>query len=274
MSSSIQLVFRSSRNETYNNEPNFAAMLKSQSKESPSSKQTKTPAFFSGKGVCSDSFSLKSPNRNKKRLITGLNRDSFSSQLSKAYKACSLDPKVGILTWSSTIPISLEAVVSTLSTGTGVLMSALSIRRRLLHRELRARWSLYRIPHTASHRQLRLQWAHEHKAWQVDFLQVVFSDESRFNLKDHRGRICVRCYASKRCLPECIIEQHSGLTPGIMQDNARLHVPKTVRDFCSAQHMKLLPWSAYSPDMSPIEHVRDLFGRRLARDPRPAASKD
>ncbi|GFX41422.1 transposable element Tc1 transposase [Trichonephila clavipes] len=26
--------------------------------------------------------------------------------------------------------------------------------------------------------------------------------------------------------------------------------------------------------MSPIEHVWDLVGRRLARDPRPAASKD
>ncbi|GFX98710.1 transposable element Tcb1 transposase [Trichonephila clavipes] len=31
---------------------------------------------------------------------------------------------------------------------------------------------------------------------------------------------------------------------------------------------------AYSPDMSPIEHVWDLVGRRLSRDPRPAASKD
>ncbi|GFX14893.1 transposable element Tcb1 transposase [Trichonephila clavipes] len=38
--------------------------------------------------------------------------------------------------------------------------------------------------------------------------------------------------------------------------------------------MQLVPWSAYSPDMSPIEHVGDLVGRRLARDPRPAASKD
>ncbi|GFV91112.1 transposable element Tcb1 transposase [Trichonephila clavipes] len=38
--------------------------------------------------------------------------------------------------------------------------------------------------------------------------------------------------------------------------------------------MQLLPWPAYSPDMSPIEHVWDLVGRRLARDPRPAASKD
>ncbi|GFV43294.1 hypothetical protein TNCV_9921 [Trichonephila clavipes] len=39
------------------------------------------------------------------------------------------------------------------------------------------------------------------------------------------------------------------------QENARPHVAKFVRDFCPAQHMKLLPWSAYSPDMLPIEHV-------------------
>ncbi|GFW39641.1 transposable element Tcb2 transposase [Trichonephila clavipes] len=58
------------------------------------------------------------------------------------------------------------------------------------------------------------------------------------------------------------------------QDNARPHVANTVRDFCSAQHMLLLPWPAYSPDMSPIEHVWGLVGRRLARHPRPAASKD
>ncbi|GFT83926.1 hypothetical protein TNCV_2020081 [Trichonephila clavipes] len=58
------------------------------------------------------------------------------------------------------------------------------------------------------------------------------------------------------------------------QDNARPHVAKTVRDFCSTQHMQLLPWPAYSPDMSPIKHVWDLVGQRLARDPRPATSKD
>ncbi|PRD28384.1 UNVERIFIED_CONTAM: tc3a [Trichonephila clavipes] len=39
------------------------------------------------------------------------------------------------------------------------------------------------------------------------------------------------------------------------QDNARPHVAKPVRDFCSAQHMQLLPWPAYSPDMSPIERM-------------------
>ncbi|GFW30712.1 transposable element Tc1 transposase [Trichonephila clavipes] len=54
------------------------------------------------------------------------------------------------------------------------------------------------------------------------------------------------------------------------QDNASPHVTMTFRDFCSAQHMQLNPWSANSPDMSPIEPVWDLVGRRLARDPRPA----
>ncbi|GFU39453.1 transposable element Tcb1 transposase [Trichonephila clavipes] len=38
--------------------------------------------------------------------------------------------------------------------------------------------------------------------------------------------------------------------------------------------MQLLPWPAYLPDMSPIEHMRDSVGRRLVRDSHPAASKD
>ncbi|GFU44565.1 transposable element Tcb2 transposase [Trichonephila clavipes] len=108
---------------------------------------------------------------------------------------------------------------------------------------------------------------------------------------DHDGRICVRHYAGERCLPECITERHSGLTHGVIvwgvisyhgrsnllrieagifqQDNARPHVAKTVRDLCSTQHTQLLPWHAYLPDMSPIEHVWDLVGRRLSRDTRP-----
>ncbi|GFU26194.1 uncharacterized protein TNCV_5106301 [Trichonephila clavipes] len=60
----------------------------------------------------------------------------------------------------------------------------------------------------------------------------------------------------------------------LRQDNARSHVGKTVRDFCSTQHMQHPPWPTYSPDMSPIEHVWDFVGRGLARDPHLAASKD
>ncbi|GFW06304.1 transposable element Tcb2 transposase [Trichonephila clavipes] len=76
------------------------------------------------------------------------------------------------------------------------------------------------------------------------------------------------------CVCNGFMSTESGI-PGTIfqQDNARLPVVKTIRDFCSAQHMQLLPRPAYSPDMSPNEHVWDLVGRRLVRDPRPAASK-
>ncbi|GFW32371.1 transposable element Tcb1 transposase [Trichonephila clavipes] len=38
--------------------------------------------------------------------------------------------------------------------------------------------------------------------------------------------------------------------------------------------MQFLPLPAFLPDMPPVEHVWDLVVQRLARDPRPAASKD
>ncbi|GFW63061.1 transposable element Tcb1 transposase [Trichonephila clavipes] len=94
--------------------------------------------------------------------------------------------------------------------------------------------SLEAVDRKASHNSKYRQWTTE--------------DESRFNLWDHHGRIRFRCYAGERCLPEYVIERHSGLTSGVKP--------------------------ADSPDMSPIEHVWDLVGRRLARDTRPAASKD
>ncbi|GFX77029.1 transposable element Tcb1 transposase [Trichonephila clavipes] len=71
-------------------------------------------------------------------------------------------------------------------------------------------------PLMANHRRMRLQWANEHRASQADWHQVVFSDESRFNLWDPDGHIRVRCYAGERCLPKCVMERHSGLTPGVM----------------------------------------------------------
>ncbi|GFW17066.1 transposon Ty3-G Gag-Pol polyprotein [Trichonephila clavipes] len=98
----------------------------------------------------------------------------------------------------------------------GVLISASSICRRLLHRGLRAKVPLYMSPLTVNHRRLRMQWAHQPRAWQANWHQVVFSDESRFNLWVHDGHIPVRRYAGERCLPDCGIERHSGLTPRII----------------------------------------------------------
>ncbi|GFX66921.1 transposable element Tcb1 transposase [Trichonephila clavipes] len=53
-----------------------------------------------------------------------------------------------------------------------------------------------------------------------------------------------------------------GLTNAIFQqDNAH---PHTTRIFQHAlRGVQMLPWPAYSPDLSPIEHVWDVIGRRL-----------
>ena len=67
----------------------------------------------------------------------------------------------------------------------------------------------------ANHRPLRLQWAHEHRAWQTDWHQVVFSDELRFSLWDHDSRVPVRCMlanaAFQSALSNDIVAEHPEL---------------------------------------------------------------
>ncbi|GFV46309.1 uncharacterized protein TNCV_3231981 [Trichonephila clavipes] len=131
---------------------------------------------------------------------------------------------------------------------------------------------------TASSSQLAACWS--------TAIGVLMSASSIRRHNDGRNR--ATRYAFERCLPECVIERHNGLTPEVMvrgaisyhgrsnlqriesnlnnnryvrevlqpdvvpflqgirgaifqQDIARPHVAKTVRDFCSAQHMQLVP---------------------------------
>ena len=104
-------------------------------------------------------------------------------------------------------------------TTTAVLMTSLSIHRRLKHRKMREKMPLNRIPFTANHRRLRLQWAPEHRAWQDDWYRVVFSDETRINLSDHDERVHVRHYAGQRCfqrtLSNDIVAEHPELWPEV-----------------------------------------------------------
>ncbi|GFW33521.1 transposable element Tcb1 transposase [Trichonephila clavipes] len=53
------------------------------------------------------------------------------------------------------------------------------------------------------------------------------SDKSRFNLRDYGDRIRVRRYAVECCLPECVFERHSGLTPRVMVWDAILYHGRT-----------------------------------------------
>ncbi|UYV70155.1 hypothetical protein LAZ67_7002015, partial [Cordylochernes scorpioides] len=55
------------------------------------------------------------------------------------------------------------------------------------------------------------------------------------------------------------LSHHPGLT--FQQDNARPHTSRVTMD--CLQSCRNLPWSARSPDLSPIEHFWDVMGRRL-----------
>ncbi len=45
--------------------------------------------------------------------------------------------------------------------------------------------------------------------------------------------------------------------------NARPHVARICTQFLEAENSPVLAWPAYSPDMSPIEHVCDALDRRI-----------
>ncbi|GBM34241.1 hypothetical protein AVEN_60582-1 [Araneus ventricosus] len=66
---------------------------------------------------------------------------------------------------------------------------------------------------------------------------------------------------------DVILRPHVGPSlnglPGVsfQQDNARLHTARVAQDIL--RHVQTLPWSAHSPDLSPIEHVWDQLKRQM-----------
>ncbi|UYV62578.1 Transposase [Cordylochernes scorpioides] len=56
------------------------------------------------------------------------------------------------------------------------------------------------------------------------------------------------------------------------QDNARPHTARISQQ--ALQDVQMLPWPPYSPDLSPIEHVWDIIGRRLHALPQPRSEDD
>ncbi|UYV81702.1 hypothetical protein LAZ67_20002054 [Cordylochernes scorpioides] len=56
------------------------------------------------------------------------------------------------------------------------------------------------------------------------------------------------------------------------QDNARPHTARISQQ--ALKDVQMLPWPLYSPDLSPIEHVWDIIGRRLHALPQPRSEDE
>ncbi|UYV84040.1 hypothetical protein LAZ67_X000965 [Cordylochernes scorpioides] len=56
------------------------------------------------------------------------------------------------------------------------------------------------------------------------------------------------------------------------QDNARPHTARISQQ--ALQDVQMLPWPPYSPDLSPIEHVWQIIGRRLHALPQPRSEDE
>ena len=70
-------------------------------------------------------------------------------------------------------------------------VSVHTIRRRLQQSGMSARRPLLRLPLSQNHRRLRRQWCDERRTWRTEWNDIVFTDESRFCLQRHDGRIRV-----------------------------------------------------------------------------------
>lgn len=90
----------------------------------------------------------------------------------------------------------------------GVSRDTVLRRLRHLRRPIRARRPYVGSILTQRHRAARLHWAQQHLRWRRrQWNQTLFSDESRFNLSYHDGRVRVYRRRGERFANACIVER-------------------------------------------------------------------
>ena len=89
-------------------------------------------------------------------------------------------------------------------------ISAMTVRRRIQEVGLTSRRPLQRLPLLPHHRSARLRWCRARQHWRDEWRSIVFSDESRFSLGQHDGRIRVWRRTGERSISVCIAQRNSG----------------------------------------------------------------
>ncbi|GFW93250.1 transposable element Tcb2 transposase [Trichonephila clavipes] len=82
---------------------------------------------------------------------------------------------------------------------------------------IQAQRPLHVLPLTPTHRRLRLEWCRTRGNWTAaEFNQVVFRDESRFNLSSEDNRVHVWRPRGERLNPAFALQRHTAPTAGMM----------------------------------------------------------
>ncbi|GFV14261.1 uncharacterized protein TNCV_1163841 [Trichonephila clavipes] len=73
------------------------------------------------------------------------------------------------------------------------------------------------LPLTPTHQRLRLEWCHVRGNWTaVEWNQIVFSDESKFNLSSDDNRVHAWKPRGERLNPAFSLQRHTAPTAGVM----------------------------------------------------------
>ncbi|GFW07790.1 transposable element Tcb2 transposase [Trichonephila clavipes] len=89
--------------------------------------------------------------------------------------------------------------------------------RRLAEGHLGSRRPFGVLPLTPTHRRLRLEWYRARGNWTAaEWNQIVFSDESRFNISSDDNRVRVWRLRGERFNPAFVLQRHTAPTPGVM----------------------------------------------------------
>ncbi|UYV61919.1 hypothetical protein LAZ67_1007069, partial [Cordylochernes scorpioides] len=96
--------------------------------------------------------------------------------------------------------------------------------------------------------------------------------DSRSPLLRIQGTMTAQRYVDD-VLPPVTLPYLQGVPNALyQQDNARPHTARISQQ--ALQDVQMLPWPPYSPDLSPIEHVWDIIGRRLHALPQPRSEDE
>ncbi|GFU08164.1 transposable element Tcb2 transposase [Trichonephila clavipes] len=197
---------------------------------------------------------------------------------------------------------SSNAIQAQVALSVGAPVSSRTKRKCLAEGHLGSRRPLRVLPLTPTHRCLGLERCRERGNWMAaEWNQVVFSDESRFNLSSDDNPVRVWRPCGQQLNSAFALQRHTAPTAGVMlwgchciqytftpsidpwhhdilqshvlsfmqrfpgaifqRDNARPHTARMSQD--CLRTVTTLPWPARSPDLSPIENIGSHLGRRV-----------